>query len=96
MRLGIFYSDLDGQKDTLARLKADQVGVFLVSNGIYHAVLKAKADILNKENAKFYALLSDLETRGFTAEEVDRRVSVISYQDLVNLMVNDYDKLAWL
>jgi len=40
MKLAVFLSDLRRTEDTYERLKADKLGVILVENGIYHAVLK--------------------------------------------------------
>jgi len=99
MRLGLFYSDLRGLEGTYNRLTAEELGVFLVSNGIYHAVLKengVSSPILDKKDATFYVLKEDLETRGFGSNEVDSRVKVINYDDLVDLIMDKYEKLAWL
>jgi len=99
MRLGLFYNELRGIDETYNRLTAQELGVFLVSNGVYHAVIKEKGSsspILNKKDAAFYVLREDLETRGFSESEVDKRVKVISYDDLVDLVMDRYEKLAWL
>lgn len=99
MKLGLFFSDLRGIEDTYNRLSAEELGVFLVSNGIYHAVLKENGNpskVLDKKGATFYVLKEDLQTRGFKEEEVDSRVKVINYDDLVDLIMDKYEKLAWL
>lgn len=99
MKLGLFYNDLRGIDETYNRLTAQELGVFLVSNGVYHAVLKEKGSsspILNKKDADFYVLREDLETRGFSESEVDKRVKVIGYDDLVGLIMDRYEKFAWL
>lgn len=99
MRLGVFVSDFAHTGGILDRLNAEKMGIFLVSNGIYHAVIKEggkESNLLNKKDAKFYVLSEDLQTRGFTSGEVDKRVSVITYGDLVDLMMGEYEKLAWL
>ncbi|MBI5198818.1 MAG: hypothetical protein HZA09_02245 [Nitrospirae bacterium] len=99
MRLGLFYSDLRGTEAIYNRITAQELGVFLVSNGIYHAVLKENgkpSPILDKKGATFYILKEDLETRGFSDNEVDKRVKVIAYDDLVDLIMDKYEKLAWL
>lgn len=99
MKLGLFYNDLRGIDETYNRLNAKELGVFLVSNGVYHAVLKEKGSsspILNKKDATFYVLREDLETRGFSESEVDKKVKVISYDDLVELIMDKYEKFAWL
>ena len=75
------------------------LGVILVQNGIYHAVLKEKGEaspVLAKEGAEFYAVKEDLETRGFGEGDVDGKVKVITYGDFVDLIMNDYEKTAWL
>jgi len=99
MKLAVFLSDMRRTEDTYERLKADKLGVILVENGIYHAVLKESgkdSPVLNKAGANFYVLLDDLETRGFTAAQVNSKVKVVSYGDIVDLVMNDYEKTAWL
>ncbi|MBI5183558.1 MAG: hypothetical protein HY999_04280 [Nitrospinae bacterium] len=99
MKLGIFYSDLRGNHDMLFRLKGEKIGVFLVGNGIYHATIKEKGEpspILQKKEIDYYVLSEDLSTRGFSTDEVDSDIKVITYSDLTDLIMNDYDKLAWL
>lgn len=99
MRLALFYSDLRGIESIYNRITAHELGVFLVSNGIYHAVLKENgkpSPILDKKDATFYILKEDLETRGFSDNEVDKRVKVIGYDDLIDLIMDKYEKLAWL
>lgn len=99
MKLGVFISDFRVYGNILDRLKAEKLGVFLVSNGVYHTTVKENgktSPLLEKEGAKFYVLAEDLQTRGFSNEEVDKRVTIITYDDLVDLMMNEYEKLAWL
>jgi sulfur relay protein TusB/DsrH len=99
MKLGLFYSDLRGMEETYNRLIAKDLGVFLVSNGVYHAVLKENgksSPILDKKGVTFHVLKEDLQTRGLSDGEVDSRVKVISYDDLVDLIMDKYEKLAWL
>jgi sulfur relay protein TusB/DsrH len=99
MKLAVFLSDWRRTEDTLERLIADKLGVVLVGNGIYHAVVKENgkdSPVLSKAGASFYALSDDLETRGYTAAQVNSKVKVISYGDIVDLIMNDYEKSAWL
>lgn len=99
MKLAVFLSDWRRTEETLERLKADKLGVILVENGIYHAVIKENgkdSPVLSKAGASFYALSDDLETRGYTAAQVNSKVKVISYGDIVDLIMNDYEKTAWL
>jgi sulfur relay protein TusB/DsrH len=51
---------------------------------------------MTKAGAQFYVLADDLETRGFTAQQVNPKVKVVSYGDIVDLIMNDYEKTAWL
>lgn len=98
MRLAVFVSDLRNTVDTLERLKAEKLGVIFVGNGIYHASIKENKNpsaILNKP-ANFYALSEDLVTRGISTAEVDSRVKVVNYGDVVDLIFNEYEKIAWL
>jgi sulfur relay protein TusB/DsrH len=99
MKLVAFLSDWRRTEDSLERIKADKLGVVLVGNGIYHAVVKEggkDSPVLSKAGATFYALADDLETRGYTAANVNSKVKVISYADIVDLIMNDYEKAAWL
>ncbi|MHB8844824.1 MAG: DsrH/TusB family sulfur relay protein [Nitrospirota bacterium] len=99
MKLAVFLSDWRRTEETLERLKADKLGVILVENGIYHAVVKEggkESPVLSKAGATFYALTDDLETRGYTAANVSSKVKLVSYGDIVDLVMNDYEKTAWL
>jgi sulfur relay protein TusB/DsrH len=99
MRLGVFVNELRGNEDILERLKAEKLGIFLVENGVYHAVIKENgktSKVLERQDAEYYVLSEDLQTRGFTSTEVDNRVNVVTYNNLVDLIMNDYEKLVWL
>jgi sulfur relay protein TusB/DsrH len=99
MKLAVFLSDLRRTEDTYERLKAEKLGVILVENGIYHAVMKEggkESPVLSKAGATFYALTDDLETRGYTAANVNPKVKLVSYGDIVDLITNEYEKTAWL
>jgi sulfur relay protein TusB/DsrH len=99
MKLAVFLSDWRRTEDTFERLKAEKMGVILVENGIYHAVMKEggkDSPVLGKAGASYYVLSDDLETRGFTAANVNAKVKVVSYGDIVDLIMNDYEKTAWL
>lgn len=98
MKLGVFVSDFRNTVDTLDRLKAEKLGIIFVQNGVYHASIKedGKLSPLLEKSADLYALSEDLETRGLTGASVDSRVKVINYNDLVDLIFNNYEKLAWL
>lgn len=98
MKVGAFVSDYKSAHDTLDRLKSDQLGIFLVQNGVYHAAVKeaGKSSPVLDKSTKIFALREDLETRGFSPETVDQRVQVIGYGDIVDLIFNEYPKLAWL
>jgi sulfur relay protein TusB/DsrH len=99
MKLAVFLSDWRRTEETLERMKAEKLGVILVENGIYHAVVKEQgkdSPVLSKAGANFYVLSDDLEMRGFTAANVNSKVKVIGYGDIVDLIMNDYEKTAWL
>ena len=98
MKLAAFVSDYRMTVDTLDRLKPEKLGIILVQNGVYHATTKENGNpssLLNY-SADYYVLQDDLETRGLTASDVDGKVKVISFGDIVDLIFNDYDKSAWL
>ncbi len=98
MRLGIFVSDFRNSVDTLDRLKAEKLGIILVQNGVYHATVKenGKSSPILDKSTSLYALYEDLATRGLTSADVDSRVKVVTYSDVVDLIFNEYEKLAWL
>lgn len=99
MKLGVFVSDLSGNEGILERLKCQDMGVFLVQNGVYHAVVSGNGkvpELLQKIEANCYCLTEDLQTRGLTTSEVDSKVKVVTYGDVVDLMMNTYEKLVWL
>ena len=99
MKLAVFLSDWRRTEDTLDRMKADKMAVVLVGNGIYHAVTKESgkdSPVLSKAGANFYVLADDLEIRGYTSANVNSKVKVIGYGDIVDLIMNDYEKTAWL
>jgi len=98
MKLGVFVSDFNLTVDTLDRLTAEKLGIILVQNGVYHATTKVngKASSLLDKTQNLYVLSDDVQIRGLKAEDVDKRVKVVNYSDIVDLMFNDYDKTAWL
>jgi sulfur relay protein TusB/DsrH len=98
MNLGVFVSDYTLTTDTLQRINADKLGIILVLNGVYHATIKenGKASPVLDKSSNLYALAEDLQTRGIAESAVDDRVKVVTYSDLVDIMMNDYEKLAWL
>jgi sulfur relay protein TusB/DsrH len=99
MKLAIFLSDWRRTEESFERIKADKMGVILVGNGIYHAVVKENgkdSPVLSKAGASYFVLADDLTTRGFTAANVNSKVKIISYGDIVDLIMNDYEKTAWL
>ena len=99
MNLAVFLSDWRRTEESLERLKADKMAVILVANGVNHAVVKEngkESSVLAKAGVSFYALSEDLECRGFSASQVNAKVKVIGYGDIVDLIMNEYDKTAWL
>jgi sulfur relay protein TusB/DsrH len=98
MNLAVFVSDYKRLPDTFDRLKADKLGIILVQDGVNYAAVKenGKADDILSKGTECYALTEDLQTRGFTDADVDSKVKVIDYNSLVDLIFNDYEKLAWI
>ncbi len=99
MKLALFLSDWRRTEDSFERIKADKMGVILVGNGVYHAVVKENgkdSPVLSKAGASFYVLSDDLTTRGYTSANVNSKVKVVSYGDIVDLIMNDYEKTAWI
>ena len=99
MRLGVFVSDCQKNDSMLERLNGEGLGIFFVENGVYHAVIHENgrdSGVLQKKGVNYYALASDIQTRGFTTSKIDSRVNVVTYEDVVDFMMNDYEKLIWL
>lgn len=98
MKLGVFVSDFKLTADTMDRFKADKLGIILVANGVYHATTKedGKVSTLLDKTSHLYALSEDIQIRGMKDTDVDKRVKVVNYGDLVDLIFNEYDKTAWL
>ena len=98
MKLGVFVSDYRLTSDTLERVKAEKLGIILVENGVYHATTKedGKSSALLEKTPNLYALSDDIQIRGLKDTDVDKRVKVVSYGDIVDLIFNEYEKTAWL
>ena len=98
MKLAVFVSDYRMTVDSLDRLKPEKMGIVLVSNGVYHATTKegGKASSMLDYAADYFVLKEDLDTRGLDESKVDSKVKVVSYGDVVDLIMNDYEKTAWL
>jgi len=98
MKLAVFVSDYKMTVDSLERLKPEKMGIILVQNGVYHASVKenGNASSILDSSADLYALKEDLETRGIDPANVDSKVKVVTFGDVVDLMFNDYEKTAWL
>lgn len=98
MKLAVFKSDYATGGDMLDRLGAEKLGIIFVGNGIYHAAVKngGAADPILQKSANFYVLAEDLELRGFNASQVPANVKVVTYDDVVDLIFNDYEKLVWV
>jgi sulfur relay protein TusB/DsrH len=82
----------------LERLTADKLGIILVANGVYHASMKegGKASSLLEKTSSLFVLSEDLQTRGIKESDVDSRVKVVNYDGVVDLIFNDFEKIAWL
>lgn len=98
MKLGVFMSDFKTGSDVFDRLSAEKLGIILVGNGIYHAAVKENGKISSilEKSANFYVLAEDLESRGFNTANVDSRIKVVTYSDVVDLIFNDYEKIIWI
>lgn len=98
MKLAVFVSDFKQTSDLLDRLKADNLGLIFVQNGIYHATEKenGRSSPLLDKTPNVYVLSEDVQIRGFKESDVDKRVKVVNYSDVVDVIFNEYDKLAWL
>lgn len=98
MKLGVIMSDFRTGSDIIDRLSAQKPGVIFVGNGVYHATVKenGKSSELLDKPLSFYVLTEDLESRGYTAENLDSRVKTVTYDDVVDQIFNDYEKIIWI
>jgi len=98
MKLAVFKSDYRTGGDIVDRLSAEKLGIIFVGNGIYHASIKDSGaiDPIFEKKATFYVLAEDLEIRGFKASQVAAHVKVVTYEDVVDLIFNDYEKIIWV
>jgi sulfur relay protein TusB/DsrH len=98
MKLGVFVNQFTETNSTLDRIKTDNLGIILVQNGVYHAALKenGKNSALLSKSAKVYALSEDVISRGLSLDKLDKKVKVVDYNGLVDVIFNDYEKFIWL
>ncbi|MCX8027618.1 MAG: DsrH/TusB family sulfur relay protein [Thermodesulfovibrionales bacterium] len=99
MKIISFLSHYRHGADILERIKTTKLGIVFVGNGIYHVGVSENgkpSPLLDKKDVSFYALIDDIETRGFKIEGIDKRVKPVSYEDLVDLIFNEYEKVIWL
>jgi sulfur relay protein TusB/DsrH len=98
VKLGVFMSDFKTGSDIIDRLSAEKLGVIFVGNGVYHATVKenGKSSSILDKPLNFYVLEEDLESRGYTAENLDSRVKSVTYGDVVDQIFNDYEKIIWI
>jgi sulfur relay protein TusB/DsrH len=98
MKLAVLLSEYRTGTDILDRLSAEKLGIIFVGNGVYHATVKenGKACPILDKSANFYILAEDLESRGYVAEQVDSRVKSVTFDDLVDVIFNEYEKVVWI
>jgi sulfur relay protein TusB/DsrH len=98
MKLGVLVSDYRNVDDVLARLQAEKLGIILVSNGVYHAAVKdgGKSSSVLDRSSHLFVLSEDYQTRGLSEGSLDKRVKQITYNDLVDMIFNDYEKIIWI
>ncbi len=98
MKVAVFVSEYRCNLNPLEYIPAEKLGFILVGNGVYHAVLKENyqdSPIL-QQKGDFYVLLEDLETRGCETDCINPKVKPVTYDDLVDLIFYEYEKLMWL
>jgi sulfur relay protein TusB/DsrH len=77
---------------------SSELEILLTADPILQRVMVAiVVNPLKIQGANYYALLEDLQTRGLSENDlVDKKIKVITYDGLVDLIMNDYEQLAWL
>lgn len=98
MKLGVFVNDYKSVPDTVERMTAEKLGLIFIQNGVFHATIKenGKPSPLLGKSANFYVLAEDLATRGLSDADVDSRVKVVNYGDVVDLIFNEYEQVIWI
>ncbi len=98
MKLGVIVSDFRNMDDTVSRLTADKLGLIFVGNGVYHTAIKegGKKSSLLEKSKNLYVLSEDAQTRGLTEAQIDSRVKAVTYNDLVDVIFNDFEKVIWI
>ncbi len=98
MKLGVFVNQYTKENAVLDRLKAERLGIIFVQNGVYNVAVKENgqaSSVLDKD-AEMYVLAEDLQTRGLDSAKIDSKVKLIDYNELVDLIFNDYENFIWL
>ncbi len=98
MKLGVFVNDYKTVTETVSRLTAEKLGLIFIQNGVFHAAIKenGKSSSLLDKSANFYVLAEDLATRGLLDADVDSRVKIVNYSDVVDLIFNEYEQVVWI
>lgn len=98
MKLGVFVNDYKTVTETVSRLTAEKLGLIFIQNGVFHAAIKenGKSSSLLDKSANFYVLAEDLATRGLLDADVDSRVKIVNYGDVVDLIFNEYEQVVWI
>lgn len=98
MKLGVFVNDYKTVTETVDRLTAEKLGLIFIQNGVFHATIKenGKSSSLLDKSANFYVLAEDMATRGLTDADLDSRVKVVNYGDVVDLIFNEYEQIVWI
>ncbi len=98
MKLGVFVNDYKTVAETVSRLTAEKLGLIFIQNGVFHAAIKenGKSSSLLDKSANFYVLAEDLATRGLSDADVDSRVKIVNYGDVVDLIFNEYEQVVWI
>ncbi|OUD14091.1 sulfurtransferase complex subunit TusB [Thioflexithrix psekupsensis] len=84
---------------TCLRLSQAGCGILLLEDGVYAALQGTQTEAQIKDalnDKKVYALLPDLQARGFTADKVIAGVQLIDYNGFVDLVIEYQATQAWL
>ncbi len=93
MTFAILIHSLNFDPEIFERLNLEDMRIVLVQDGVYHATIE-NSPIFNK-NAKIYVLEEDLIARGIKKEEIKKDIEIINYSKLVDLIMQEFDKIVW-
>ncbi len=93
MAFAIFIHSLNFDREIFDRLEIEDLRIVLVQDGVYHATIEDSP--VFKKKAKVYILEEDMVARGIKKEDIKKDVEIVNYSKLVDLIMQEFDKVVW-